>query len=188
MTRKRKPAALLRAADGHQELLEKVAAEYGVEPGSDQADHIATLIVLRKAIRDRAWRGDPIRTDPDDLGKIDDVLKSYRPKDEGLRIEVNYVEGCTGTYVCQHCHQRNDIPDGDYTPERTGRREPPVIEAAPVAAPSTATAKPADNAVELGGRLHYGSDNGGFMGAVYAPAVGDTAAGLPFNDPHPYRR
>src|SRR5690242_12818954 len=118
MTRKRKPAALLRAADHHQALLERVAAEYGVEPDSDKADHIATLIVLRKAIRDRAWRGDPIRTDPSDLSTIDEVLKSYRPKDDGLQIRLEFVEGCTGVYFCQHCHQRNDIPDGDYTPAK----------------------------------------------------------------------
>ena len=116
MTRKRKPAALLHAADGHQALLEKVAAEYGVESDSDKADHIATLIVLRKAIRDRAWAGDPLRTDPDDFVKLAEELRQYQPVSKAPVFELRSVEGVIGIYTCKHCHERNELEQGEYTP------------------------------------------------------------------------
>jgi hypothetical protein len=186
MTRKRKPAALLQAAEGHQQLLERVAAEYGVEPDSDKADHIATLIVLRKAIRDRAWRGDPIRTDPDDMAKIDALLKQYLSRDEGVKIEVHFVEGAVGIgfATCPECGHRaqHRFEAGALEPLPP---KPPIEKPEPVAVAAPPPAK--DNVVELGSRLHCGSEGGGNMGAVYVPAANNTAADLWRNDLNPTR-
>jgi hypothetical protein len=193
MTRRRKPleAALHeRVASHRQALMERVAAEYGVAADSDQADHIATLIVLRRAIRDRAWRGDVLRTDPDDMVKIDATLREYQRKDDGLRVELHYVEGVTGVATitcpcgCGHTWQ-HEFASGTYTPFERPKPPAPVAEPAPVVvAPPPAK----DNVVDITRNLHYGSEGFTGMGAIYAPSVGNTAAGLPFNDPNPTRR
>jgi hypothetical protein len=186
MTRRRKPAALLHAADQHQALLAQVAADYGVDADSDQADHIATLIVLRKAIRDRAWRGDTIRTDPDDMAKIDALLKAYQPAKDQLQIEVNFVKSAVGIghATCPQCGHRAEHRFGDGELEPLPPKPPvekPAVAEAPLPPPA-----PKDNVVPLGARLHYGSENVG-MGAVYAPAAGNTAADLWRNDLNPTR-
>jgi hypothetical protein len=85
----------------------------------------------------------------DGLAKLDSLMQEIRSSlpPEPITVSVQLVEGCVGIYVCQHCHQRNEISGGMYTPPSPKR--PPaqidgeVLKPAPVAEVKEAKALPA---------------------------------------------
>jgi hypothetical protein len=131
------------SASRYKAILEQVVADYGVAADSDMADHIATLITLRKAIRDRAWRGDVLRTDPDDFVTIDTALKQYQRKNDRLQVNVNFVKRAVGIgfATCPECGHR---AEHRFEPEEL-RALPP--KPAPVAQPAPTETPPAASAV-----------------------------------------
>src|SRR5262249_41344665 len=55
---------------------------------------------------------------PSDL-KAANAMVDEALKDAGMRshnIKVQFVEGCIGIYACVHCHKRNELQPGSYTP------------------------------------------------------------------------
>jgi hypothetical protein len=102
------------SASRYRAMLKRVAAELNVEVDSDKCEHVATMRLARRAVLARLLRNDMLRTDPDDLLKIDAALKAYQPPDKGLQIEVSFVESVRGTFKCSHCGEQNKV-DGSYT-------------------------------------------------------------------------
>jgi hypothetical protein len=180
MTQRRRVTAA--AGDRYAAILKATAEELGIDASSDRCKQIALLRLLRDNMTTAAMLRQ--RVPIADVRELDAMYKAHIPEVEGLQINVNYVEGVTGIYTCKHCGQRNDLEHGSYTPipDRPAPAPAPVPEPAPVAA------KPADNVVDITRNLHYGSEGGGNMGAVYCPAAGNTAADLWRNDPSPTRR
>jgi hypothetical protein len=136
-------------------MLGKVAADLGLDAGDDVVEHVATLRLARRKVLARMLRDDMKPNDPETLLRIDEALKPHQPKDGGLQIRVNFVEGVSGTYRCSACGEQNHLKDGTYTPVQSGRRDsvvPPANEPATqstAVAPKATPAPVADNVVPL---------------------------------------
>jgi hypothetical protein len=185
MTRKRKPAALMHAADHYQAALEAVASGLGAEPDSELAKHVAFLRLVRDNMTAAAIRGE--RVVVADVLALDQALKGHLPEREQLKIDVSFVEGAVGIgfATCPECGHRAQHHFGEGTLDPLPPKPAPVeVPAVVEAAPSTAPTK--DNVVELGSRLHYGSEGSGFMGG-FARSGDSGVGGLAFNDLNPNR-
>jgi hypothetical protein len=198
-------------------ILKEVAADLEIEPGSELCEHVATLRLMRKNILARLLRSDALRTDPDDLLKIDATLKQHLPERKTPTIRITYVEGVVGRYTCTHCGEENKLESGTYTPaERPkpfrfrcecGRgteisTDGPFRDGGDPGKPLTPAPEP--EATPNGVRYREGVSTSAFHAAVLRndeipplkkeqPAIGahvspsDTVAGLWRNDRHPYR-
>jgi hypothetical protein len=216
MTRRRKPAeATLRdraaasAADRFKALRKEVADDLGIDPDSDLAEHVAVLRLMRDAILARLLRSDMLRTDPDDLLKIDAALKQHQPAHEPLQINVRFVEAVSGTFRCACCGEQNTLASGTYTAARPPKRETELDVSEPSDSdpdkPAEAAAAPEPEATSPNGVTYReGVNASAFHSAVLRndeipplkkeqPAIGahvspsDTVAGLWCNDPNPTR-
>jgi hypothetical protein len=103
-------------------------------------------------------------------------------------INVSYAKRAVGiaSVKCKFCGHADR-----YTLDPDALAPLPEKPAIPAPAPAVMAVEPKPakpDEPKLGRNLQYGSEGGGFMGAVYAPAAGNTAAGLAFNDPNPARR
>jgi hypothetical protein len=197
-------------------VLKEVAADLEIEPGSELCEHVATLRLMRKNILARLLRSDALRTDPDDLLKIDATHKQHQPERKLPQITVQFVEGVVGRYKCAHCGEENRLEAGTYTPAvrpkpfqfrcECGRgteisTDGPFTDGGdpgkPIAAPEPA-------ATPNGVTYREGVSGSAFHAAVLRnneipplkkeqPAIGahvspgDSVAGLLRNDRHPYR-
>jgi hypothetical protein len=167
----------------YKAILAEVARDLEIEASSELCAHVATLRMVREGIQARILRGERVAVD--DVLSLDQALKKYLPERDPLAISVRFVENAQGRYVCKCCGAENLLEHGTYTP---------VEKPKPVEKPATVDAAPAapvppqpSNVVELDlSRLHHGGEGGG-MGAVYAPAAGNTAADLWRNDLNPTR-
>jgi hypothetical protein len=167
----------------YKAILAEVARDLEIEASSELCAHVATLRMVREGIQARILRGERVAVD--DVLSLDQALKKYLPERDPLAISVRFAENAQGRYVCKCCGTENLLEHGTYTP---------VEKPKPVEKPATVDAAPAapvppqpSNVVELDlSRLHHGGEGGG-MGAVYAPASGNTAADLWRNDLNPTR-
>ena len=76
----------------------------------------ALLMVAHDQITARLAAGEGVNVEA--LLKLDASMQEIRSSipDEQRTIKIGYVEGVRGIYTCQHCHQRNELAEGSYTP------------------------------------------------------------------------
>jgi hypothetical protein len=200
----------------YKAILKEVAADLEIEIGSDLCEHIATLRLMRKNILARLLRSDALRTDPDDLLKIDAALKQHQPERGALQISTRFVEGVVGRYKCTKCGEENRLEAGTYTPAERPKpfqfrcecgRGTEISTDGPFtdgSDPGKPIAAPEPAATPNGVTYREGVSGSAFHAAVLRnneipplkkeqPAIGahvspsDTVAGLWRNDRHPYR-
>jgi len=111
MTKRRSPDA--------QRLLDarKAAAkELKLDPSDWRVRRYALLALSIENIEAALATGEDLDTDA--LSKIDAQMQQIRDTlpPEKLQVTVQYVEGCIGIYTCVHCHKRNELQPGSYTP------------------------------------------------------------------------
>jgi hypothetical protein len=129
-------------AELYHALLKRVARELGEKPDAEVVKHVATFRLLRESLQVRLLDGQHV--DPDDLLKVDAVLKQYLPQGKPLAVAIQYVEGVRGIYTCKHCGKRNELKPGEYTPiTDKPAKPPPTADAAKPAAQPSAVAAPA---------------------------------------------
>jgi hypothetical protein len=172
------------------DALTEAAAELSLPSTHPRVDRLATLNFAYLSAR-RQWAQDQAAGSLQVMYNSMERLDAFRKEVgavEPLSVTVRFVEGATGLGTvtcpsCGHTHRHEFAPGSlDPLPQRPPIEKPVVVEAAP------STTPPKDNVVPLDtSRLHYGSENS-FMGGFAAPAGGNTAAGLAFNDPNPTRR
>jgi hypothetical protein len=109
--------------------------------GDVRIGQYAALVLQREAILVRLIGGEPV--DSGDLLKLDAALKELLPPSELPRIQVRFVEGCSGIYWCEACGAKNVLGPGKYTPENISRHEPATTPpAARLDAPATSLEAP----------------------------------------------
>ena len=95
---------------------QSAAAELKLEPSDWRVRRYALLALSIENIEAALATGEDLDTDA--LSKIDAQMQQIRDTlpPEKLQVTVQYVEGCIGIYTCVHCHKRNELQPGSYTP------------------------------------------------------------------------